>query len=343
MPANLIEFTDVGLYVPEAKVYIDPWRAVDKAIITHGHSDHARIGHKWYMTHRQNVAILKHRLGANINVSSVEFGEVFMINGVKFSLHPAGHVLGSSQVWVESKGRVWVFSGDYKTANDGISGMFEPVKCHAFITESTFGMPVFNWKPQQEIFDDINRWWNKNKEDGKVSLISAYSLGKAQRIIANVDSSIGPIFTHGAVEPINEIYRAEGVALPPTTKAGAEHTSKDFKGALVVAPGSAFNTPWANKFKPTSTAVASGWMNLRGAKRWQAADRGFVLSDHADWTGLISAIKGTGCESVYITHGYTYVFSRWLREQGYDAHEVKTLYGEENEEPEVIEATPEKT
>jgi putative mRNA 3-end processing factor len=343
MPANLIEFTDVGLYVPEAKVYIDPWRAVNKAIITHGHSDHARIGHKWYMTHKQNVAILKHRLGANINVSSVEFGEVFTINGVKFSLHPAGHVLGSSQVRVEHKGRVWVFSGDYKTANDGISGMFEPVKCHAFITESTFGMPVFNWKPQQEIFDDINRWWNKNKEDGKVSLISAYSLGKAQRIIANVDSSIGPIFTHGAVEPINEIYRAEGVALPPTTKAGAEHTSKDFKGALVVAPGSAFNTPWANKFKPTSTAVASGWMNLRGAKRWQATDRGFVLSDHADWTGLISAIKGTGCESVYITHGYTSVFSRWLQEHGYDAHEVKTLYGEENEAPEVIEASPEKT
>lgn len=341
MPANLIEFTNTGLYVPKAKVYLDPWRAVDKAIITHGHSDHARYGHKLYITHRQNMPIIKHRLG-NINVSPVEFGEVFTINGVNFSLHPAGHVLGAAQVRVEYKGEVWVFTGDYKTVDDGISGAFEPVKCHSFITESTFGLPVFNWKPQNEIFDDINRWWAKNREEGKVSLISAYSLGKAQRIIGNVDASIGPIFTHGAVEPINEIYRAEGVPLPPTQKATAEIASKEYKGGLVVAPGSAYNTPWANKFKPYSTAVASGWMNLRGAKRWQAADKGFVLSDHADWTGLIGAIKATGCENVYVTHGYSSVFARYLTGLGYNAHEVKTLYGEENEEAEsATDAAPE--
>ncbi len=338
--ANLIEFTNKGLYVPVADVYIDPWRAVPKAFITHGHSDHARYGHGWYATHRNNVPIIRHRLGADINVTSLEFGEVMSINGVSFSLHPAGHVLGSSQVRVEYKGEVWVFSGDYKVEDDGISGAFEPIKCHAFITESTFGLPVFNWKPQADLFTEVNRWWQKNKEEGKVSLLNGYSLGKAQRLIANVDSSIGPIYTHGAVEEITSIYRSEGITLPPTTRVNPDIPKNDYQGALIIAPSSANGTPWANKFKPLSIGVASGWMNLRGAKRWQAADRGFPISDHADWHGLISAIKETGADKIFVTHGYTSVFTRWLREQGYDAHEVHTLYGDEKDEgaDEIIKA-----
>lgn len=327
--ARLIEFTNEGLYVPVADVHIDPWRAVPKAIITHGHSDHARTGMGWYACHRDSVPILQHRLGKDINVSSVEFGEVFTINGVNFSLHPAGHVLGSAQVRVEYRGEVWVFSGDYKVENDGISGAFEPVKCHTFITESTFGMPVFKWKPQHDLFDEVNNWWRQNKEQGKVSLLIGYSLGKAQRLIGNVDATLGPIYTHGAVEEMNEIYRRQGILLPQTARITPGLTKADFENSLVVVPSNASNTNWNSRFKDYSIGIASGWMNLRGARRWQAVDRGFVISDHADWVGLNSAIKETGAERVLVTHGYTQIFTKWLRQQGYDAHEVHTGYGED--------------
>ncbi len=322
----LIKFTPNGMYVAAAGVHIDPWRAVDRAIITHAHSDHARSGMGSYLCHTQSVPILQHRLGAAITVEGIPYGEVREINGVKFSLHPAGHVIGSAQVRVEYKGEVWVASGDYKTTPDGITPPFEAVRCNTFITECTFGLPVYTWQPQRVIFDGIDAWWRANAAEGITSIISAYSLGKAQRVIANVDTSIGPILTHGAVEACNVAIKAAGVALPETIQLTQATDKKLIKGALVVAPGSAMGTPWANKLRPFSTASASGWMQIRGWRRRSGVDRGFPLSDHADWPGLNEAVKATGAERVIATHGYTHQFSQWLREQGIEATTEETAF-----------------
>ena len=312
-------------------MYIDPWRPVERALITHGHSDHARWGHRHYLCTVSAAPVMRYRLG-DVHLETVAYGEVRTINGVRFSFHPAGHVLGSAQIRAEYKGEIVVVSGDYKIEDDGLAEPFEPITCHAFITECTFGLPVYRWKPQQEIFDNINDWWRQNKADGKVSVLSAYALGKAQRILTNLDTSIGKIYTHGAIENTNEVMRNQGITLPETIRVTREINKKDFIGNLVLATPSALGGPWMKKFKPASVGIASGWMALRGARRRRAADRGFVLSDHADWEGLNTAIRSTGAEEVFVTHGYTGIFRRWLLEQGYDAHEVSTEYeGEANE------------
>ena len=331
-PVALLEFTSKGIYCAEADVYIDPWRKVDKALITHAHSDHARPGSRKYLCTHLTKPILLHRLGHNHFIDSVEYGEEIMINGVKFSFHPAGHIVGSAQIRVEFRGEIWVVSGDYKTESDSISGDFEPVRCHAFITESTFGLPVYQWTPQNEVIDEINTWWRWNAEHDICSIISAYSLGKAQRVIHQVDNSIGPIYTHGAVQNMNDIIRALKVSLPKTEKVTTDTSWASLKKALVVAPGSALSSPWMKHFKRSSVAFASGWMALRGTRRWRSVDRGFVLSDHADWNGLNWAIKETGAEKIIVTHGYQDVFTRWLREQGYDAYAEKTMYESEDVE-----------
>lgn len=274
---------------------------------------------------------MRYRLG-DVNIETIAYDEVRTINGVKFSFHPAGHVLGSAQIRAEYKGEIVVVSGDYKIEDDSLAEPFEPIKCHAFITECTFGLPVYRWKPQREIFDNINDWWRQNQAAGKVSLLSAYALGKAQRILTNLDTSIGKIYTHGAIENTNEVMRNQGITLPETIRVTREINKKDFIGNLVLATPSALGGPWMKKFKPASVGIASGWMSLRGARRRRAADRGFVLSDHADWEGLNTAIKETGAEEIFVTHGYTGIFRRWLLEQGYNAHEVSTEYeGESNE------------
>ncbi|MES2628111.1 MAG: ligase-associated DNA damage response exonuclease [Bacteroidota bacterium] len=328
----LLEFTDRGIYCRPADVYLDAWRPVDRVIVTHGHSDHARWGHRHYLAHHLSVPIMKARLGQDITIEGKNYNEPFTINGVTFSLHPAGHIIGAAQVRVEHKGEVWVFTGDFKTENDGISAPFEPVKCHAFITECTFGIPAFQWQTQQTIFDDINQWWNKNREDGKVSVISAYSLGKAQRILQGIDPSIGPIYTHGAVENMNQVIRDSGISLNPTTYINKEVDKKQLKGALVIAPPSALGTPWQRSLGTASTAVASGWMGLRGARRRRSVDRGFILSDHADWKGLNETVIATGAERVIATHGYSNIFTRWLREQGLDARTEATQFEGEGTE-----------
>ncbi len=327
----LLEFTPAGIFCPQADVYIDPWKRVNKALITHGHSDHSRPGSKYYLCSELSEPIVRHRLGANNNISTLPYGRQTTVNGVKFSFHPAAHIIGSAQIRVEYKGEVWVASGDYKTENDSISGEFEVVPCHTFITESTFGLPVYQWRPQAEVIEEINQWWRQNRESGKASIISAYSLGKAQRILQNVDESIGPIFCHGAVYQMNEVIRNAGVDLKDARYVDDDVSWEELSGSLVIAPGSAFGSPWMKRFKAFSTASASGWMALRGRRRWQSIDRGFVLSDHADWNGLNETIKATGCERVIVTHGYTEIFAKWLRELGYDAQSEKTLYGEEEE------------
>lgn len=322
----LLEFTDKGIYCEAAGVYIDPWRPVDKALITHGHADHSRWGHKHYLFTKSAEPVIRYRLG-NIKADTVAYGEKLRINGVTFSFHPAGHIIGSAQIRVAYKGEVWVASGDYKLEDDGLSEAFEPVRCHTFITESTFGLPVYRWKPQEQVFAEINDWWRKNQEEGKTSVIGVYALGKAQRVLAGLDDSIGPIFTHGAIENTNKVMRKQGVKLPDTTKMSREYKAKDAQGAMVLATPSATGSNWMRRFKNTSIGIASGWMALRGTRRRRAADRGFVLSDHADWVGLNDAITATGAERVIVTHGYTNIFSRWLREErGLDAIEATTEY-----------------
>ncbi len=333
---DLVVARPEGLYCPPGDFYIDPWKPVARAVITHAHSDHARPGHAHYLAQTDSEGTLRARLGADITLQTLAYGEAITHHGVKLSLHPAGHVLGSAQVRLEHGGRkggIWVASGDYKTEADGTCTPFEPVRCDTFITESTFGLPIYRWPAQRELIAQIEDWWRANAEAGRASVLLCYAFGKAQRILANVDSSIGPIVVHGAVEPLNAVYRAAGVALPPTsrvTDAGVDAAM--LKRALVLAPPSAHGTPWMRRFGNYSDAFASGWMQLRGRRRMRGVDRGFVMSDHADWPGLQQAIKGTGAERVFVTHGSVAIMVRWLTENGLDARGFKTEYGDEDAE-----------
>jgi putative mRNA 3-end processing factor len=331
----LLTNTDCGLYCKEGDFYIDPWKPVERAIITHGHSDHARPGNKYYLASGDNRFLLNFRLG-DINLQTISYGEVINFNNVKVSLHPAGHILGSSQVRIENKGEVWVVSGDYKLEPDKTCTPFELVKCHTFITESTFGLPIYHWQPQQSIFEDINNWWADNKEKGRASIIYGYALGKAQRVISGLDISIGPIVTHGAVENINNIYRNSGIPLPDTIYAGNVSDKKFFRDSIIVAPPSGDNIYWTRKFGISSKAFASGWMQIRGNRRRRSVDRGFVLSDHVDWESLIHTIKETGAENIFVTHGSTHALVKWLCETGYNAKALQTQFvGEIEAEGEV--------
>ena len=325
MSDPVISFTDRGLYCAAGDFYIDPWRPVDRALITHGHADHARPGHRHYLATQAAAPVMRHRLG-NITLDTIRFGETRRIGGATVSFHPAGHVPGSAQIRVEVAGEVWVASGDYKVEDDGLSEPFEPVTCHAFITECTFGLPVFSWDPQSVVMAQINAWWAACVAEGRTPVLGAYALGKAQRILAHLDTSIGPILTHGAVEATNEVLRAQGVSLPDTVRVVADTQIKDHPGALVLSTPAGLGSPWMKRFGATSTAFASGWMRMRGVRRRRAADRGFVMSDHADWEGLNSAIKATGAERIFVTHGYTSQFRRWLDHQGYDARVVETEF-----------------
>lgn len=339
MKADLLQFTNRGIYCPPADVFIDPWRPVDRALITHGHADHSRWGHKHYLATETAAPAIRHRLG-DIKLQTTKFGETTIVNGVEFSFHPAGHILGSAQIRVAHKGEVWVASGDYKLEDDGLAEVFEPVKCDTFITESTFGLPVYDWKPQSEVFAEINDWWRENAAQGKVSFLTGYSLGKAQRILQGLDPEIGKIYTHAAVENINEVMRAQGIILPRTIRATKEIPPKDYNGHLVLAPPSVQNSSWMKKLKPVSVGICSGWMTLRGARRRRAADRGFILSDHVDWKDLNTAVAATGAERVIVTHGYTKVYARYLRSLGLRGEDAETEYsGESLEAPEDTKAT----
>jgi putative mRNA 3-end processing factor len=322
----LVSLTARGLYCKQGDFYIDPWRPVDKAVITHAHSDHAYRGNKSYFVAKEGMELARARLDPDAKIASQGYGKVRDIFGVKVSFHPAGHILGSSQVRIEYKGEVWVISGDYKITPDPTCAAFEPVKCNYFITEATFGLPIYRWPAPEQVFEEVNGWWRRNIERGKASVIFAYSLGKAQRVLNGVDRSIGPIFTHGAVERLTGVYRRAGIDLPPTTYAGNVTNKKEFAGSLIVAPPSAQASTWLRRFGPQSTGFASGWMMVRGARRQRAIDRGFVLSDHADWPELQTAIRATQADTVYVTHGFAQEMVRWLNENGMNALPLKTQF-----------------
>ncbi|PZX55362.1 putative mRNA 3-end processing factor [Algoriphagus ratkowskyi] len=322
----MLKFTDKGIYCKQADLYIDPWKPVKNAIITHGHSDHARSGMNNYLCHTETMPILRLRLGADINVQSLPYNQEISINGVKISLHPAGHIIGSAQVRLEYKGEIWVVSGDYKLIPDGLSVPFEPVKCHHFITESTFGLPIYNFPSTEEVYASINQWWKQNAAEGFNSVIIAYALGKSQSILHHLDQEIGDIFLHGAVANVNNAFNENGHNFPGTW-VSPEMDRKAIKGAMIVTPSSALSTPWIRKFSPSRAALCSGWMQLRGARRRSGVDRGFVLSDHCDWSQLNEAVLATGAENIYVTHGYQTTYAKWLCDRyQLNAIEIKTQF-----------------
>ncbi len=330
----LLEFTEKGIYCPSGDFYIDPWGRVKKALITHAHSDHARSGHTQYIATKDSVPILKHRLGSFIQILGVDYHEVIHINGVRVTFHPAGHIIGSAQIRIENKGEVWVVSGDYKLENDGISVPFEPVKCHTFITESTFGLPSFKWKPQESVYDEINAWWKSNTEKGRASVIAVYSLGKAQRIIQNIDPSIGAVYTHGAIENTHDVLRKQGIKILNGLKVENKLLPDQFKNAMIIAPPSVTGSAWTTKFGEYEEAMVSGWMAIRGIRKRRNAERGFILSDHADWEALNLAVHETGAENIFVTHGYSEIFSKWLTEKGLNAKVVPSQFtGDDDTEP----------
>ncbi|RPE12676.1 ligase-associated DNA damage response exonuclease [Chitinophaga lutea] len=327
----VLTFTDNGIYCPAGDFYIDPWKPVPRAVITHAHSDHARWGNDHYLCTKDSVPLLQLRLGKEISAQGLSYGETLRFNNVQVSFHPAGHMIGSAQVKVTVDGQTWVASGDYKTENDGISGAFEPVKCHVFITESTFGLPIYHWKTQQQIMSDIQAWIYKNKQAGKNSVLLAYSLGKAQRLIYNLRGAVERFLVHGAIYNAHETLLQHGWPLPPVELITHDTPKEHFADSLIISPPSAADSAWMRRFAPYSLGVCSGWMQVRGNARRQNADAGFAISDHADWQGLLQTIRHTGAEKVFVTHGFSSVLARYLQENGIAAAEVKTDYGSEED------------
>lgn len=335
----LIKFTNKGIYCTQGDFYIDPWKPVNLAVTTHGHADHVKWGNKAYLCHELTKPILNQRLG-DLNIETLPYYKEININGVKLSLFPAGHVIGSAQIRLEYKGEVCVVSGDYKTEYDGISTAFQPVKCHTFVTESTFGLPVYKWQPQEKIFNEIRDWASDNLIKNKTTVLVAYSLGKAQRLIKNLHGGL-PIYVHQSIANLNEAFIKAGVALPETIRIHPDLRKEQLQQGIVIVPPALAEGRWIKNLLHAATGVCSGWMQVRASRRWRSADAGFALSDHADWPGLLSAIKSTAAEKVFVTHGYTATFAKYLNEIGIAAEEVKTQYG--NEEADELEAGVEKS
>jgi putative mRNA 3-end processing factor len=324
---DVVTSAEHGLFCAAGGFHVDPWSPVELAVVTHAHADHARAGSGAYLCARIGAELVRNRVGPEARVETLEYGERRRIGEATVSLHPAGHVLGSAQVRIEAAGETWVVSGDYKTEPDPTCAPLEPQRCDVFVTESTFGLPIFRWEPAGRVIDEVERWWGANREARRTSVLYAYSLGKAQRVLASIDASAGPVLVHGAMLRPIEAYRAAGIALPEVLHvddaAAREHRGR----ALVLAPPSAAGTPWLRKLAPASHAFVSGWMRLRGPRRRMALDRGFALSDHADWPGLLATIEAAGARRVLASHGAAEPLARWLAERGLEAGVLRTQYG----------------
>jgi putative mRNA 3-end processing factor len=334
---SLLEVNKYGIYCPQGDFYIDPWRGVERAVITHAHSDHARRGSKYYLSHKLTVPVLQYRLGKNIRAEGLEYGETVHLNGVRVSLHPAAHIVGSSQIRVEYKGEVWVVTGDYKVKDDELAGSFEPVRCHSFLTESTFGLPIYNWPDDTGVIGDINDWWSINAANSIPSVLLGYSLGKSQRIVFSVDHTVGPVYVHPAIGDINSIYIQSGIAIPEVRTLLPDVPFQSLSNALIILPPGSKELDRMRSEYECSIGCASGWMAVRRQRNARRIDRGFVLSDHADWHGLLQAVENSQAGRVFVTHGYTAEFSRYLLEKGIQAAALETLYTNDEEEAEESE------
>ena len=331
----LVELRPEGLYCPAGNFHIDPWAPVPCAVITHGHGDHARPGSGHYHATASGLPILRWRLGEQ-HYQAHEYGEGFALGDAWVSLHPAGHILGSAQVRIEAQGRCWVVSGDYKRDEDPTCEPFEPLGCDGFLTEATFALPVYRWDPIGEVIDDVLSWWDECRAQERTAVLFCYALGKAQRLLAELARKLPgvawedrPVFLHGAMAMGVDIYREAGVRMLHTELVAEQGRRADWQGALVLAPPSAAGTPWLRRFGRASTAFASGWMRVRGNRRRRSLDRGFVVSDHADWPSLLRTIRETGAKQVLATHGSTDALVRFLREDGVDAQALRSEFGGE--------------
>lgn len=321
---DLLQFGPNGIECPLAGVHIDPWGKVDRALLTHAHADHARFGHKHYIAHAHNRAVLQQRLGKNISLQDIEYEDTIEINGIRFSWHPAGHIPGSAQIRVSGKNQTWVVSGDYKTEYDDLSMAFEPIRCSHFITECTFGLPIYRWKPQAVMAQAIAEWHIHQVNQGYSTLLYAYSLGKAQRLIQLL-KEVGPMYIHPSIAEMNRALNSVGFQLPELPLI-SEWRPKVDSPALFMAPPGASSDKLLRRLLPCKEASVSGWTLVRGLRRRQKLDHGFALSDHADWPGLLRAIEGTGAEHIYCTHGFTAEFSRYLSDQGFNSKEIHTRF-----------------
>ncbi len=326
---DLICATPRGLYCAAGDFYIDPWQPVERAVITHAHGDHLRAGSAQYTTAAPGEAVVRHRLPAQASLRPVEYGRTMEFGAVRVSLHPAGHILGSAQVRIEHQGEVWVFSGDYKRDPDPTCEPFEVVPCDVYISEATFALPAYRWTPTAVVARDIFAWWQANRERGVASVLFAYALGKAQRILAELAALTGePVYVHGAVASLVDLYRTQGIAMLPTVPATVAKAAS-YAGALILAPPSAAGSTWMRRFGEHRTGFCSGWMRVRGDRRRRGYDRGFVLSDHADWSSLLRTFQDTGAKRILLTHGYTDAMCRYLQDRGIAAAALRTEYGAE--------------
>jgi putative mRNA 3-end processing factor len=316
MSDDLIVFRPEGLYCPQGDFHIDPWRPVARAVVTHGHGDHARAGMGEYHSSVEGLPILRWRLGEQ-RYRAHRYGEVFELGDARVSLHPAGHVLGSAQVRIEADGRIWVVSGDYKREPDSTCAPFEVVPCEAFVTESTFALPIYRWPDTVEVVRDILEWRRRCAERGEAAVLFCYALGKAQRLLAEL-GALDPqvVALHGAIASGVEVYRQAGIAMAPTRLVSEDAQRHDYAGELVLAPPSAMGSAWMRRFRRLQTGFASGWMRIRGNRRRRNVDRGFVVSDHADWPALLATIRATGAGRVIAHHGRSEALLRTLAEQG---------------------------
>lgn len=325
----LIIATDRGLYCPPGDFYVDPWQPVQTAVITHAHGDHLRHGSAQYFVAHSGESLARYRLGSGHTLTGIEYGAPRSFGGTRVSLHPAGHVLGSAQVRIAHGGRVWVVSGDYKRQPDPTCAALEPLACDVFISEATFALPVYRWPETRVVIADIARWWGANRERGLCSVLFCYALGKAQRVLAELGAfTTEPVYVHGAVGVLADLYRKAGIAMVPTLSATMER-STDYRGALIIAPPGAAGTPWMRRFGEHVTGFCSGWMRVRGDRRRRGYDRGFVLSDHADWPALIETCLATRAPRVLLTHGRTDALTRYLNERGVEARALETAFGSE--------------
>ncbi len=317
---ELIQPRPEGPYCPAGDFYIDPLRPVARAVVTHAHADHARSGSGHYDVAAAGLGLMRERLGQDAAITARGYGEAFRMGPVTVSLHPAGHVLGSAQVRMELDGRVVVVSGDYKRDPDPTCAPFEPVPCDLFVTECTFGLPVYRWPPMERVIDDLLAWWDDCARRGMPAVLFCYALGKAQRILAELAARTGrTVHLHGAMLRLVEQYRQAGVTMVPTVPVSESARGRDFAGELVLAPPSAAGSTWMKRFGKASTGFASGWMQIRGNRHRRGYDRGFVVSDHADWPGLLASVAQSGARQVRVTHGDSDALVRYLREQGVDA------------------------
>lgn len=325
---ELIRATAKGLYCELGGFYIDPWQKVQTAVITHAHADHARWGHKEYYCSARGIELLKMRIETDSPMYAKAWSEKFKLGSVWVSFHPAGHILGSSQVRIEYKDQVWVASGDYKRSEDPSCDPFEVVPCDTFISEATFALPIYKWDHGSITTEKIFNWWQQDLE--RPTLLFCYSLGKAQRVLAELTRFTDKtVYLHGAAEEITRIYRESGIKMVPTLPVSAQEKGYNFHGDLIIAPPSAHRSVWMKKFKEPQTAFASGWMQVRGTRRRKGYERGFVLSDHADWNELNQTILETGAKTVYLTHGRTDVLAKYLEDKNIQVRLFHTEYGEE--------------